>query len=42
MFRQWFVIEYHSIVWDLAVTAFEVEEWCEDSEPDDDPGVIVH
>ncbi len=42
MFRQWFAIEYHSMVWDLAVTAFEVEEWCEDTEPVDDPDVVIH
>ncbi len=29
MFRKWFAIEFHSMVWDLAVTEFEVEEWFE-------------
>jgi hypothetical protein len=33
MFRNWFGVEYHSMLWDLAVTAFEVEEWCEDNDP---------
>lgn len=42
MFRQWLAIEYHSMVWDLAVTAFEVEEWCEDTEPDDVAKVKLH
>lgn len=41
MFRTWFSVEYHSMVWDLAVTPFEVEEWC-DTEADDDPGTTMH
>jgi len=42
MFREWFAIEYHSMVWDLAVTDFEVEEWIEDTGSDDAPDVLIH
>ena len=44
MFRQWFTIEYHSMVWDLDKTQFEVEDWSDDNntEDDDDTDVVVH
>ncbi|MDD5248220.1 MAG: hypothetical protein PHY45_04500 [Rhodocyclaceae bacterium] len=29
LFREWFSIEYHSMLWDLAETPLEVEDWDE-------------
>jgi hypothetical protein len=45
MFRQWFTIEHHSMVWDLDKTEIQVEDWSDDSkseDDDDDTDVVVH
>lgn len=43
MFRQWFAIEYHSMVWDLDIrTPYETDEWDDDGEPEDDSRAMVH
>jgi hypothetical protein len=45
MFRQWFTIEHHSMLWDLDKTEIQVEDWSDDSksgDDDDDTDVVVH
>ena len=32
LFREWFDIQYHSMLWDLAELPLEVEDWDEDEE----------
>lgn len=38
MFREWFAVEYCSIVWDVANEQLEIEDW----EVDDDPAGSLH
>lgn len=38
MFRQWFSVERHSMVWDLCDTPLEVEDWADE----DDTQVMLH
>ena len=37
-FREWFDIQYHSMLWDLAELPLEVEDWDED----EDGEVTIH
>ena len=32
MFREWFAIEYRSMVWDLDTTPLEYEDWSDEEE----------
>ena len=40
LFREWFDIEYHSMLWDLAESPLEVEDW--DDDEDDGGSKMVH
>lgn len=41
MFREWFTIRFHSMVWDMAPEApIEHEDW--EGEDDDDMPTILH
>lgn len=41
MFREWFTIRFHSMVWDMAPdTPIEYEDW--DGEDDDDTPSVLH
>ena len=44
MFRQWFTIEYRSMVWDLdEKTPLEIEDWGDDDENEDfDQAPLLH
>jgi len=38
MFRQWFAVEYRSMVWDLTNEPLEIEEWSDAA----GPGEVIH
>jgi len=38
MFREWFEVEYHSIVWDMGYEPLMFEEWIDDEEGNDEDG----
>lgn len=40
MFREWFAVEYRSMVWDMADEPLAVEDWDEDDEDDEDSGLL--
>jgi hypothetical protein len=41
MFREWFDIEYKSIVWDMGTEPLIIEEW-DDEDDDFDDGSLMH
>jgi hypothetical protein len=38
IFRQWFAVEYRSMVWDLTNEPLEIEEWSDAA----GPGEVIH
>ena len=38
LFRQWFTVEYRSMVWDLSNDPLEIEEWIDAA----GPGEVIH
>jgi hypothetical protein len=42
LFREWFDIQIHSLVWDLANEPLTIEDWGGDDEADDVPKGMLH
>lgn len=40
MFREWFAVEYRSMVWDMVDEPLAVEDWDEDAEDGEDGGLL--
>ena len=41
MFREWFDVEYKSMIWDMGHEALMIEEWDDDDEGLDDGALLT-